>query len=110
MTIIYTVLSWVVGPFGRYVVMGVLSVGFMAWIRADARAPYRAEIVELKKAAAAREKLEADDRKVAESNAQRAGELQAELGKLIEISRAAPAACKFSDDELKRLRHLAGTN
>lgn len=91
----------------QYAIIGLVGLGAIAWLRADAAAPYKATISKLKKAADDKEKIEGEDRRRAEANASKAEELQNELDRIVADTKA--GACKLSADELSRLQYLAGT-
>jgi hypothetical protein len=99
------VVGFFLGPIGRWILISVASVGFMAWIRADARAPYAQKVTELETAIKNRDINAERDRKLAETHAVKAEELQNELDKIIAVG----GGTKLRPDELDRLRKLAGT-
>lgn len=82
----------------------LLAVGF---IRHDAAAPYKAEVRELRSAAEQKERLAAEDERRADAAEERNRHLEARLKEILD---ALPpgGATRFSPDELKRLRELAG--
>jgi uncharacterized membrane protein YtjA (UPF0391 family) len=106
-------MSVILGYFGatalRYVVIALvtsaLSFGGIAWLRYSARAPYQAQVVELKDVIKKRDAAANADRQLAEAEAKRAEELKDEIAKL-----GAGASCRLSPDELKRLQRLSGAN
>jgi hypothetical protein len=100
------ILGFFMGPIGRWILISVASVGFMAWIRADARAPYAAKVTELETAIKNRDINAERDRKLAETHAVRAEELEHEITKLV----AENGWTRLRPDELARLQQLAGRN
>ena len=91
----------------RYVIIALVSsavgLGGIAWLRYSARAPYQAQVVELKDVIKKRDAAASADRQLAEAEAKRAEELKDEIAKL-----GTGASCKLSAPELERLRKLAG--
>ena len=110
MAILTTIFSWLAGPIMRWVIMGIVGVGFLAWVRADARAPLNEQITELRQIIVNRERVAEQDRKAAERHAERAKELEDELDKIVQTANADAGACRLSDSERKRLLQLAGSN
>ena len=100
------ILGFFLGPIGRWIIISVASVAFMAWVRADARAPYVAAVTELKTAIENRDKNAERDRKLAEAQAESAGHRNAELEKI--VAGIGGGACRLSAAELGQLRQLAG--
>lgn len=99
---------------GRYliitVVSTVLGLGGLAWLRYQARAPYQAQVTELKGIIVKRDQTAAADRKLAEEEAARAEGFRNELDKIVEGAAHQPASCRLDAGDLKRLRGLAGTD
>lgn len=83
-----------------------ISMGGMAWLRYSARAPYQAQVVELKDIIKKRDATVDADRKLAEAEAQRAEGLKDDLSKLSTLV----GSCKLSAVELSKLRKLSGTD
>ena len=91
--------------FVQYGLIALVAFGGLAWLRADAAAPYKAEIVQLRKASQQKDAIiEADA-------AQKLADLEEKTGlenKLREFINATDtdSACRLSADELSRLRKL----
>jgi uncharacterized protein YbjT (DUF2867 family) len=100
------ILTLFTGAVGKYLLIGALSIGFLAWIRNDAAAPYRAEVSALRAASAQKERLLQADAARAEIDRFEHAREKAELEKIIEESRN-PGACKLSGVELGKLYDLA---
>lgn len=94
------------GTAGRYILITIAGVGFLAWIRADAAAPYKREVVALREAAARKEAILKADAERAEADRSEIERLKARVEAIAHESRLA-GACQLSDVELKRLRELA---
>lgn len=97
-----TIVGFFLGPIGRWVLISVASVAFMAWVRHDARAPYADRVAELTTSITHQHENAERDRQLAEKNAAKAEELQNELEKI-----KSPSGTKLTGDELGRLRVLA---
>ena len=101
------ILSFLTGAIGKYLMIGVVAFGALAWIRADAAAPYKREVIVLRQAAADKERLaKENERRAAEAEAEKQ-EFQKRLQVLIDETNRDGTACVFSDSELERLRNLS---
>jgi hypothetical protein len=88
----------------QYVGIGLVALGALAWIRADARAPYKAEIVDLRKAAETSAKISAEDAKKQLEDAEESERERANLRDIIASLKT--GACRPDPQQLKRLRGL----
>lgn len=110
--------SFLSGPIGRWLLISAVSLGFMAWLRADARAPYEAKVTELETAIRNRDMNAERDRRLAEAQATEATERSDALERMLaelkvvaaeDVAAAASAGCKLSPPDLDRLRKLGST-
>lgn len=115
LSIAWTFLS---GPIGRWLLISAVSLGFMAWLRADARAPYEARVVELQTAIRNRDENAERDRRLAEAQATEATERNDALERMLaevknvaaeDVAAAASAGCKLAPTDIERLRKLGST-
>jgi hypothetical protein len=88
----------------QYIGIGLVALGALAWVRADARAPYQAEIVDLRKAAADSAKIAADDTKRQLEDVEESEREKANLRDIIASLKT--GACRPDAQQLKRLRGL----
>jgi len=101
------ILSFLTGTIGRYLILAVIGVGFLAWIRADAAAPYKQEIAVLRQAAANKERLaKANERRAEEAERERQ-QFEQRLQVLIDETNREGTACVLSDAERQRLLDLS---
>lgn len=100
-----TILSFFLGPIGRWIIISVLGVGLMSWITGTAKAPYEARVTELETAIKQRDQNAERDRKLAEDQTTTAERRDADLGMVVAAS--GKGACSFTDAELKQLQQLA---
>lgn len=103
------ILRLLVNPVIRYAVMTVLvsgvGLGALTWLRHSARAPYAAQVVELKDVIKKRDAAAEADRRQAAAAEARAEDLRHELDDITKS--AGTAACKLSAAELARLHKLS---
>lgn len=98
------------GAVGKYLLIAIGIFAAVTWIRAEAAAPYKQEIVVLRQAAADKERLaKANERRAAEAEAEKQ-HFQQRLQVLIDETNREGTACVFSDSERKRLLDLAAGN
>ena len=104
------IFSLLTGAVGKYLLIAVGLFAAVTWIRAEAAAPYKQEIVVLRQAAADKERIaKANERRAAEAEAERQ-HFQQRLQVLIDETNREATACVLSDIELDRLRSLAAGN
>ncbi len=101
-----TILGFLLGPIGRWIIISLLSVGFLAWIRADAAGPWKAQAEKLSALIVKQHQDAQKDRALAEANAARAQELENEISRIV----GEGGWTKLRADELERLRRIAGGN
>ncbi len=104
MFIFQAVLSFLGGAVGKYVLIGALALGGLAWVRHNAAAPYKAEIASLRIAAQKKEAIvEADTaRKLAD-----VAETEEENTRLRDIiSTLSVTSCRPEPAQLERLKKL----
>lgn len=101
------IFSLLTGAVGKYLLIAVGIFAAVTWIRAEAAAPYKQEIVVLRQAAADKERLaKANERRAAEAEAEKQ-HFQQRLQVLINETNREGTACVFSDSERQRLLDLA---
>ena len=105
-----TLFSWIIGPIGRWVALTILGGVFLAWVRADARAPYANQVSELETIIKKRDETAKRDRQLVKDQTARAERLQNELEILIAKANSDESSCRLSQLELDRLHKLAKTN
>ena len=105
-----TILGWLIGPIGRWVVMSVVGFGLLAWVRADARGPIEAQNQELRAIIKKRDETAEADRRLALQSHKEAKELQDELDKILSEAAQQSQRCRLSDADLDRLRKLSKAN
>ena len=102
------IIPWLFGATGKYVLIAVLGVSALAWIRADAAAPYKAEIAELEASLARRAEIEKSDE--ARAKADRA-EIERLMAQVEAIANESGDSCNFDSAQRDRLLRLsAGKN
>lgn len=100
------IISFLLGPIGRYLAIGVAVLAFLGWIRHDAAAPYKSEITALRRAADQKDAIiKANADRYLEDQAEKA-RLEAELQGILNASNETDA-CKLTASELERLRILS---
>jgi hypothetical protein len=98
------------GAVGKYLVIALGLFAAVTWIRAEAAAPYKREVIVLRQAAADKERLaKANERRAVEAEAERQ-QFQQRLQVLIDETNSQGNACVFSDGERQRLLDLAAGN
>jgi len=102
--------SFITGTIGRYLLIGVVAVGFLAWIRYDAAAPYRAETAALREGLARRIAIEQADAARARAAEEEAARLAGQLEQIVNEANQDNGACRFTELERKRLLTLATGN
>jgi hypothetical protein len=103
------ILSFITGTIGRYLILAVVGLGLVAWIRADAAAPYKAEAAALRQAAVRNEAIIAADTARAEADRAEIARLQSTVEAIANESRIA-GACQLSPADIERLQSLAAGN
>ena len=98
------IISFLTGTIGRYLLMAVLGIGFLAWIRADAAAPYRHAVTELREASQRKDEIIQRDAERQLDDMQREAQLKERLDAILKDS---SGSCKLSGDDIERLRVLA---
>lgn len=99
------IISLLTGTIGRYLILAVVSVGFLAWIRADAASPYKTAIVELRKASERKDEIIRRDAERQLNDMQRQSQLESRLNDILSTQNA--DSCRLSERELVSLRDLA---
>lgn len=99
--------SFITGTIGRYLLMGVIGLGLLAWIRADAAAPYKAEASALRHAIARNEAIIRADAARASAAEEEAARLAAQLEQIVNEANMDEGACRLGDSERERLQQLA---
>jgi|SRR5690606_37216552 len=103
------IFSLLTGAIGKYLLIGIAALAFVTWIRADAAAPYKREVVALRVAAARKEAIIKADAARAEADSSEIARLQATVEAIAHESRLA-GACQLNPAELDRLQQLASGN
>lgn len=104
------IFSLLTGAVGKYLLIAVAALAFVTWIRADAAAPYKREVVALREAAQNKERLaKANERRAEEAETEKQ-KFQQRLQVLIDETNSQGNACVFSDGERQRLLDLAAGN
>lgn len=104
------IFSLLTGALGKYLLIGVAALAFMTWIRHDAAAPYKREVVALREAAARKEAIIKADAARAEADSSEIARLQATVESIAHESRLATGSCQLSPVERDRLQQLAAGN
>mgnify|MGYP001617074197 CR=1 FL=1 len=100
-------LTFITGSIARYLLIGAVGIGALAWVRHEVRAPLMREIFALHAANANYELIAENDRKRADVAEADLAKVDATLEGLIKDANAKQTACRISPDELKRLQQLA---
>lgn len=104
------ILSFITGTIGRYLLIGIVAVGLLAWIRHDAAAPYRAEAAALREGLAHRIAIEQADAARARAAEEEAARLAGQLEQIVNEANQDNGACRFTELERQRLLTLATGN
>lgn len=102
------IFSLLTGAVGKYLLIAVAALAFVTWIRADAAAPYKREVVALREAAARKEAIIKADAARAEADSSEIARLQATVEAIAHESRLA-GACQLNPAELDKLHKLAAS-
>lgn len=103
------IFSLLTGAIGKYLLIAVAALAFVTWIRADAAAPYKREVVALREAAARKEAILKADAERAEADRSEIARLKATAESIAHESRLATGSCQLSPLERERLQHLAAS-
>ena len=98
------VIPWLFGAVGKYLLIAVVGVSALAWIRADAAAPYKAEIAELEASLAQRVEIEQGDKARAKADRAEIRRLMAQVEAIVNES---GDSCNFDSSQRELLHRLA---
>jgi hypothetical protein len=102
-----TVLSWIAMPVVRWAGIALIGLLFTAYMRHTAAAPWKNQVLELKEAIAARERIIQTHESLVTASEVEAEKLKAEIEGMIHASKDDPNACSLSPAQLVQLQRLA---
>lgn len=101
-----TIIDLFTGGVGKYIVIALAFFAAVAWVRADAAAPYKAQIVAMKQSLVQRAAIEKADATRAETDRSEIERLKAIVETIANESRTA-GACQLSPADVAKLHRLA---
>jgi hypothetical protein len=99
------ILGFLGSAIGRYALIALAGFALLTYARYSAKAPLQDAIVQMREAAANKEKISAADQRRANDAEARAARLNATVESVLHESKA--TACRLEPAELERLRGIA---